>query len=548
MTALPDRELRVPTMPSGGRSRLRFVALATALAIVGLSVIWLTMVRLWVGWTTDALKSIGMVVPLVSLVLILRAWKTLGWRAEGTWWGLALLLVTAAVARVQQQVFLIMVVSPRLLTPMPPTSFMLFAYGSGVVLLLGGVRLYRAALFPILLLLFANPVPHFFSLFVDLPLQRVSAHIARAFAMGLGNPLTPDSLRLMFTPGFGMFIAPGCNGLRGSVTMGFIALIAGYVYRFRWYANALVVVGAVLLGYVFNLARLCMLVLYYVVALHFTSLQSKGESADYLIGATLFLLATLLLFAAIHRLRDAGGRNPPEAAIAPENGGSHRRAPRTRYAQLAAMTAVALLGCVSLARAKEAARSPGASLADEGPRFPARLGNYTRMRTWQDSATVGAGRYFWAQYAPADGGETISLEVSHTLGWHDPLLCYYVRGETPLWRGQVTAATADGPPDSFSSAFYNDGATLSLVASTICNGSTCGEFTSERTHFGFLYTRTNTGSLLRDDPMLPVSVVLRVETLDEAMPADAARQRLTADLQAFLSSVSLDGLTRPSGP
>ena len=51
-----------------------------------------------------------------------------------------------------------------------------------------------------------------------------------------------------------MFIAPGCNGIRGAVTMGLIALIAGYIYRFRWYAHVAVVAGAVLLGYVFNFA------------------------------------------------------------------------------------------------------------------------------------------------------------------------------------------------------------------------------------------------------------------------------------------------------
>jgi exosortase J len=147
------------------------------------------------------------------------------------------------------------------------------------------MRLYHAALFPILLLCLANPVPSKFSSMVDLPLQHASAHIARAFAMHLGHTLTPDHLRLMFTPDFGMFIAPGCDGMRGSITMGFIALIAGYIYRFRWYATGLVVGAAILLGYVFNLARLCLLVLYYMVALHFTSLQDKAKNADYVIGA-----------------------------------------------------------------------------------------------------------------------------------------------------------------------------------------------------------------------------------------------------------------------
>jgi exosortase J len=547
MSAVPDSEISAPIVRPSGLSPVQFAALATTLAVLGLSIIWFTMVRLWVGWTTDALKSIGMVVPLMSLILILRVWKTLDWRTEGTWWGLALLLITAAVARVQQQVFLIMAISPRWYTPMPPSSFMLFAYGSGVVLLLGGVRLYRAALFPILLLLLANPVPHAFSLMVDLPLQHASAHIARAFAMDLGYSLTPDHLRLMFTPDFGMFIAPGCNGIRGSVAMGFIALIAGYVYRFRWYANALVVTGAILLGYGFNLARLCLLVLYYAVALHFPSLQNKAENADYLIGAVLFLIATLLLFAVIHRLRDAGNPNSLETAAVPEQGGPSGLTSRAQYARLAAMGATVLLGWAGLAQAHAAIYPSTVTLADAAAeRFPSRLGNYTRVRTWKDETSpVGPVAYFWAEYAPTDGGVPIAIGVSPILGWHDPLLCHYIRGETPLWQGQLTTATAGGFPSSFSSAFYNDGVTQYLLASTICYGGVCGEYATERTHFGFIYTRTNAESLLRDDPMRPVPVVIRAETLDESMPADAARQQLTNDLRAFLASVKLDDLTRP---
>ncbi len=99
-----------------------------------------------------------------------------------------------------------------------------------------------------------------------------------------------------------MFIAPGCNGIRGAVTMGLIALIAGYVCRFRFWTHVSVVIGAVLLGYVFNLARLCLLVLYYLVALHFPWLQNKATLGDYIIGACLFFLAGCILFTMIRRL------------------------------------------------------------------------------------------------------------------------------------------------------------------------------------------------------------------------------------------------------
>jgi len=209
---------------------------------------------LWVMWTTDALKSIGMFIPLVSLVLILRVWRSLGWEMDGSWWGFAILVATAVVVQMRDRSILILVLSPQWQISLPPPPLVVFAYGAGVVLLFGGTRLFRAALFPLVLLFFVNPVPHIFNTLIDLPLQRASAHVARSFAIALGQPLSPDQLRLMFTPDFGMFIAPGCNGIRGAVTMGFIALVAGYVYRFRWYAHTAVVTGAVLLGYVFNFA------------------------------------------------------------------------------------------------------------------------------------------------------------------------------------------------------------------------------------------------------------------------------------------------------
>ena len=266
----------LPDAGTAGLSVPRAAVLASFVAILGLSTIWSTVNALWGLWITDALKSIGMLIPLVSFVLILRVWRSLGWEMDGSWWGLVILVVTAVAVHVRDQSILVLVLSPQWSIYVPPHSLVFFAYGAGVVLLFGGTRLFRAALFPLVLLWFVNPIPHIFNVFVDLPLQRASAHVARAFAIALGQPLSPDQLRLMFTPEFGMFIAPGCNGIRGAVTMGFIALIAGYVYRFRWHAHAAVVAGAVLLGYVFNFARLCILVLYYLVALHFTWLQEQS--------------------------------------------------------------------------------------------------------------------------------------------------------------------------------------------------------------------------------------------------------------------------------
>jgi exosortase J len=530
---------------AAGLSAPRAVGLTALVAVFGLSTIWSTMNALWSMWMNDALKSIGMLVPLVSFVLILRVWRSLGWEMDGSWWGLVILIVTTVVVHVRDQSILVFVFSPQWSIFVPPHSLVMFAYGAGVVLLFGGTRLFRAALFPLVLLLFVNPIPHIFNVFVDLPLQRASAHVARTFAIALGQPLSPDQLRLMFTPQFGMFIAPGCNGIRGAVTMGFIALIAGYVYRFRWYAHAAVVAGAVLLGYVFNFARLCILVLYYLVALRITWLQDRAEMGDYIIGACLFLLGTFLLFYVVRRLSESPGKIKPTAASL-----SSRITPPSFYPRFAAMLGLVLFSCYGVARAYVRAHSESYATqmkADENApgQFPARIGGYTLSRSWNENIFSGPLVFHWAEYVPDNGGTHISLGVSPVLGSHDTLICHSARGEDPLWRDQITLPTAGNGPISFSGSFFNDGATQYLEATTICNGSSCGEYSSDRTHFGFVYSKPTSQALFSPDPQRPIPILIKAETIDTTLPAEVARQQMIAAVRSFVGSVDLDGLTQP---
>ncbi|HEY4381128.1 MAG TPA: exosortase J [Acidobacteriaceae bacterium] len=544
MSAYPDSEIQLETVRRLGVSRVQYAAMSVGLAVLGLSTIWPTMLTLWLMWTTDALKSIGMVIPVVSLALVVRAWRRLGWEAEGTWWGLALVVLTAMVVWIRARAILILVISPHWTTTLPPPSLVLFVYGSGTVLLLGGTRLYRAALFPIVLLIFANPIPHVFSLLVDLPLQHASAYVARAFAMHLGHSLTPDNLRLMFTPDFGMFIAPGCDGIRGSITMGYIGLIAGYVYQFRWYSNALVTLGATLLGYVFNLARLCMLVLYYAVALHFPSLQDKAENADYVIGASLFLVATLLLFTAIQRLRERNSRTHGADVAVAGAGSSHGGVTRVNYVRLAAMGMIGALGCIALARGNAAVLPFRSSTAQVVARFPEHLGGYTLVRSWNETLVTGPIVYVWGQYVPSGGGTPVAIGISPRLGLHDPLMCHTIRGENPVWQGPQTFATVGDGPVNFSSAFYDDGVTQHLEASTQCSDASCGEFATARTHFGLIYSHPSPRSMFSDDPPQPIPILMRVETTDTSLSGPVARAQLTDDLRRFLGGAQLSVLTQ----
>ena len=536
-----DRADNIWSVPSwiSGKS-----AFAAALAILGLTTIWTSVLMLWALWTTDALKSIGMIVPVVSFVLVLRVWRGLDWELDGSWWGFTLLVGTALLVRVRDQVVMVLELGSSWNLYFPPHSLVFLAYGVGVTWLFGGWRLVRASAFPLLLLLLVNPVPHVFNVYVDLPLQHASAHVARGFAHAMGQPLTADRLSLMFTPEFGMFIAPGCNGIRGAVTMGLIALVGGYVYRLRWGAHALVVVGAVLLGYLFNLLRLCVLVLYYVVALHVPRLQNHAENADYLIGATLFFAAVYLFQRVLPRLGRGASGAKVHLAGAEVRPARHRE--RSFYQHAAAMGLLVALGGYSVVQGERSAAQASAGRRDENAlgQFPQTVGRYSRVRSWNESLMTGALLFHWAEYAPENGGTHVSIGISPVLGAHDTLICHTARGEDPLWRGQQTIQTGMAPVN-FSAAFFNDGVTQFLEETTLCNGSSCGEYASPSAHFGFVFSKPKAESLLSQSPERPIPILVRAETIDTTLPSEKARTELSADVTSFLSGISLDQLTEP---
>jgi exosortase J len=538
MPAIFDVKAETGPLTEARMSPRKFAMLSVAVGILGLPIIAPSVMTLWTMWTTDALKSVGMVVPAVSLALILRAWKGIGWQAKGTWWGVPVLLVVLVGTWVEGGANLILMLSPDNSRIFPPSWFVFLLYGIGIVLLLGGVRLLRAALFPVLLLILVNPIPHAFSLWVDLPLQRVSAEVARSLAIHLGHQLTPDHLRLMFTPDFGMFIAPGCNGLRGSMTMGLIALVAGYFYRFRWAATGLVTIGAVLLGYVFNLLRLCLLVLYYMVALHFPSLQNKAEQADYVIGAALFLFATILLFSVIQWLRDRRGTQPLPSPVVPQD---EVETSRAQWMRLTAMAGIAIAAWFTVPQALAIGHARG--LPPGMSPFPKKIGDYALQRTWNETGGDGMVVYMWAQYAPTGGGTPIALGVSPVSDWHNPLICHSLRAERAAWEGQMTAQTAVAPVE-FSSALYNDGVSQMLESTTLCGDGRCGEFVTRRTHFGFVYNVPRF-SWANAGPAHSTRVLLKAESADPNQTADAAQKQLASQMQRFLAGADLDALTRP---
>jgi exosortase J len=489
----------------------------------------------------------GLAVPFVCYLLILRAWRGLGWETEGSWWGFVLLAGSAALMFLRDQMLLIVTVNKDWLLQLPPLPLVAVVYAAGMVLLFGGTRLLRAAWFPVLFMWAVIPVPQTFSRRIDLPLQHASAMVARAFAHLLGQPLTQDKLRLMFTPDFGMFIAPGCNGIRGAITLGLAAIVVGYVYRFRWFVFAPVVVGAVLLGYLFNFLRLCLLVVYYKIALPYPWLQHHAKRADYVIGGCLFMCALAVFFTVANRLR----REPEDVLPTLSAEPAPPAKPHARWASslLARVAAVLVLAAIFGADVLHERR--GAPTAQALPPLPQRIGDFTLVRTWQDTLADGIVVYLWGEYAgPANTDGTpaahVSLGIAPELGVHDAEVCHIARGEDPTWHGQIEAASAQGNVE-LTAATYNNGAVQRLEASTVCDGGLCRQYSESTRHVTLVYARPHRGVPLQADTARPVPVLLTVEDLDVLAPTAVVEARMGAQLAQFLHGADLSAVAAPYG-
>lgn len=253
-----------------------------------------SLVKLWIG---NGLASLGILAVPAAAILTVLALRSRKWRANGSWWGLALCALTFLMTITVKNYGIPVLRSSGGALHLLPLGLMIWLYVSGIFLLFAGYEAYRLAFFPLSLLLLVNPAPQFFMYYVDLPLQYVGAHTARIFAGWVGVPLESDHLRLMFSPALGMFIAPGCNGLRGALAMGFLTLIVGYLYRLPLWLRGVYFIFGVILAYLMNLVRLCGLVLCYRVALNVEPLARHMEAADYVLGSLIFFSASIFVFA-----------------------------------------------------------------------------------------------------------------------------------------------------------------------------------------------------------------------------------------------------------
>ncbi len=526
-----------------GRSASPSIALWCAIAVLaaaGCLGIERELVLLWRCWTTDPLRSIGMLIPPASIILTLRVWRQNGWQLRGSWWGLAVIGAAffVSILRASAELF---VTAGGALVSLIPLTLPVYLYGCGVVLLFAGTRVWRKAWFPLGLLLLSQPVPVLTSSMIDIPLQEVSARVARAFATLIHFAPTTPQLRLMFSPDFGMFIAPGCDGIRGAVTLGYLALVLGYLKRVSLRRWAAYVIGGVLLGYLFNFIRLCVLVVYYRIALGHPALEGVAKQADYAIGSCLFLVA-ILIFVWLASLKE---EKPAPADLVPE--GQRSTAPLRnlliKYAAFAILLLAFLVLPSSALRARQSGPDSALSSTASLARFPKQIGQFALTRTWYEQSggqtLVESGAY------SASGSDEIILAiwVAPFVYYHDANSCWLARGLKPDLVTSLPFVTAQGKSVDLSTGFYNDGVTDSIVVSVVCTPGSCSQSqqVASKGRVSFFVLKPQFGDLT-GGAAHPVPIMIRIDQIQTNQPHSeaskaATQSALTAEAQKFLAGL-----------
>lgn len=456
--------------------------------------------------------------------------RTLDWRdltSGGSWLGLAPLALALALANLQLYGDASVGWQRAVALSLVANGPILYLYASGAILILGGARAWHKAAFPLLLLIFVKPVPGFFTQLVDLPLQHLGAEVARGFARLLHVPVEGAALDLMFFHSeLGMFIAPACNGLQGAAAMGLAALVVGHLRRVKTMSYLLFIAGAVALAYVFNLLRLCALVLYYCLAHLVPILGTWGVAGDYVIGGALFLSAALFLFKMPLPIRAAPPASLPELAATVSD-----LSVKARLAALAALMgafAVFAYYCSPVSASTAYSDNLRARL------LPARIGEFSRKAVWfsktRSHSEIGA------TYLGSDGveiGLAIWLE-----SWrpHNSIACYFVRGEA-MPRQQIQVVRTASATATFDTAFFADRQPPVLLANTECYPTGCSE-QPLRVREGFALELP---SISRPGPVA-VSVLVRETGQAQSESSQMRAARLSAAFQRFATALDLSPL------
>lgn len=243
------------------------------------------LIRLVRQWATDEDMGHGFFVPLVAGYI---AWQRrddlLAATPAPSWWGLPVLLWGAFqlyFATLGAELFL------------ARTAFIISL--AGVILLLGGGRILRILVFPILLLFFMVPIPAIIYNQVTFRFQLIASGLAE-WALGLfGVPVLREG-NILELASQKLSVVEACSGIRSLLTLSFLSLVYAYFFDKKVWMRFALLLSAAPIAIVANSSRVTITGL-----LSETNPELAAGVFHQLEGWVIFMVALLILIA-VHAL------------------------------------------------------------------------------------------------------------------------------------------------------------------------------------------------------------------------------------------------------
>jgi exosortase D (VPLPA-CTERM-specific) len=198
-------------------------------------------------WSVQEEYSHGFLIPFIAGWLIWsRRHALLGSIGRPSFWGPVLIIIAAAL-RVAGELSAIFVLSQ--------IGFVLCLMG--LALGVGGRSLLKVVFIPLVLLLFAIPMPYFVDALLSFRLQLISSQMGTFFIRALGIPVFLEG-NLIDLGVYKLQVVEACSGLRYLYPLMSLGFLAAYLYQAPFWQRALVFLSTIPITIVMNSFRIGM--------------------------------------------------------------------------------------------------------------------------------------------------------------------------------------------------------------------------------------------------------------------------------------------------
>lgn len=249
------------------------------------------LVSMWQSWGQEE-YSFGYIIPVLALVLLLNAIADGRPVPKNSWAGFALVLFCVG-ARFMFEVAGVRGVLPEI--------YVLCIIG--VFILFLGLAVARSLIAPLLLLLFAAPLPNFVYYTLSFHMQSLSTSLGVKLLQVLGISVFQDG-NIIDLGGYKLQVAAACSGLRYLFPLLALSFLLAAMYRAKFIKRVVLFLSALPIAIIMNGLRIAFIG---VTVDRWGAAMAEGVIHDFE-GWAVFLGCTACLFAEMKLLQYVGAK------------------------------------------------------------------------------------------------------------------------------------------------------------------------------------------------------------------------------------------------